>query len=206
MKQFISSAAWIRIGVAWLTLALTACASPATTSPQKETAAQPNCDTVEYVEDLNKGTLKRVAHIKGENSIVFIALDPIWSEPEFDNLPYRNSVDMEEIKKVREHLKEQEIDEVVVWRLSRRTMGAAVPFKEGCLVSGYGEPDSMEKLKIMHKTFLLISKHGLDDSSVRNSIKKLLMVSRYAPHFSDEMIDIIIDNLRPLMEKPGFSA
>ena len=51
----------------------------------------------------------------------------------------------------------------------------------------------------MHKTFLLISKYGLDDSRVRNSIKKLLMVSRYAPHFSDEMIDIIIDNLRPLM-------
>ena len=195
----VNPSVWTRIGVVLVTVALTACATPSTTSPPKQIAAQPNCETVEYVEDLNRGALKRVAHIKDENSIIFIALDPVWSAPEYQYEGYRDEHFIAAIERMREPLVDAGIDEVVVWRLSRRTMGVAVPFKEGCVISGYGEPDILEKLILMHETFLLISKHGLDDSSVRSSIKKLLMNSRYAPHFSDEMIDIIIDNLRPLM-------
>ena len=140
MKKFISPV-WNRIGVALVTLALTACATPSTTSPQNQTAAQPNCETVEYVEDLNRGALKRVAHIKGENSIVFIALDPIWSAPEYQyEGRYTADEHFENAKKIEERhastvSRRKSIDEVVVWRLllSEAAMGAAVAFKEGCV-------------------------------------------------------------------------
>jgi hypothetical protein len=165
-----------------------------------QAASQPPCETVKQIESINKGVLdKRVAHVKGINARLFIALDPIWSTPDFENVPYRHPEDMEMIERKFEYLMEQGIDEIIVWKFRRGGLAGAVPFKDGCAVSGYGEPDLLEKLIIMHKTLLLISKHGVDDSSVRDSIKRLLMVGRFARHFDDEMIDIIIDKLRPLM-------
>lgn len=166
-----------------------------------QAASQPDCQTVEYIEDLNKSALdKRVAHIKGTNARVFVALDPIWSTPEFDDVLYRHPEDMQMIKKDFARLMKQGIDEVVVWKFRRQAgLAVAVLFNNGCVVSGYGEPDELEKVILMHETLLLIAEHGVDDSRVRNSIKRVLMVSRFARHFNDEMIGIIIDKLRPLM-------
>lgn len=166
-----------------------------------QATSQSDCQTIGYIEDLNKSVLdKRVAHIKGTNARLFIALDPIWSMPEFDDVPYRHPEDMKMIKKDFAHLMKQGIDEVIVWKFQRPAgLAVAVPFNNGCAVSGYGEPDELEKLIIMHEIFLLIAKHDVDDSRVRNSIKRLLMGSHYASHFSDGMIDIIIDKVRPLM-------
>lgn len=167
-----------------------------------QAASQPDCATVEYIEDLNRNVIdKRIAHIKGKNARVFIALDPIWSAPEFDDVPYRHEEDMKMINKNFKHLMEQDINEVIVWNFRLPGgLAAAVPFKDNCAVSGYGEPDHLEKLIIMHETLLLISEYGADDQSVRDGIEKLLMVSRYArftPH--DDKIDKIINKIRPLM-------
>lgn len=171
--------------------------------------SQSNCDTIGSIENLNKSVFgKRVVHIKGTNAKLLIALDPHWSMPEFDTVPYRHPEDMKMIKKNFAHLMKQGIDEVVVWKFRRRSgLAVAIPFDHGCAVRGYGEPDELKKLTTMHKTLLLISKHGLEDSSVRNSIKRLLMgepaVERY---FSDAMIDIMIDKLLPLMANKNAGA
>lgn len=78
-------------------------------------------------------------------------------------------------------------------------MGVAVGFKEECVVRGYGEPDYHEKLMLMHKAFLEISKHGLDPPSVGASIEKLIMGTDYSHMYQEEMIDIVINNIRPLV-------
>jgi hypothetical protein len=165
-----------------------------------EALSQPDCKTIGYLEELNKGVVgKRVAHIKGTNAKLFIALDPIWSLPKFDSVPYRHPKEMNMIKEDFAGLMEQRIDEVVIWNFQRLAgLAVAVPFSKGCAVSGYGEPDELEKLIIMHETLLLISKHGVDHSRVKNGIKRLLMVN-YADYFDDAMIEIIIDQLRPLI-------
>jgi hypothetical protein len=163
--------------------------------------SQPACQTAESIEKLNQGALKRMAHIKGDKAIVYIALDPVWSAPEFKYEGYRDEHFIAAMKRMRESLVNAGIDEVVVWQLSRAPMGVAVPFKNGCAVMGYGEPDYLDKLVLMHETFLVISKHGLDDPLTRESIKKLLMNSRYASNFNEGMIDTVIANLRPLVKK-----
>ena len=165
-----------------------------------QVTAQPECSSVQYIEALNEGKLERTAHIKGDNAVLFIALDPIFSDPEFDyGDQYRDEHFTEAIRSSRESLFEAGIDEVVVWRLPNRTLGVAVGFREGCAVSGYGEPDFHDKLMLMHEAFPAISEHGLDAPSVRDSIEKLLMGSRYSSLFKNEMIDIVINNLRPLI-------
>ncbi len=167
-------------------------------SPQA--MSQPDCQSAQYIEDLNNGQLNRTAHIKGDNAILFIALDPAFSAPEYDyGDHYRDEHFIELINKSRESLYKAGIDEIVVWRLPFRTMGVAVGFKEGCAVRGYGEPDFHEKLMLMHKAFLEISKHGLDAPSARDDIKKLIMGSHYSRMYKEEMIDIVINNLRPLV-------
>lgn len=161
--------------------------------------AQPDCRTVEHIEAINEG-VTQTAHIKGDNAILFIALDPIFSAPEYDyGDHYRDEHFTEAIKEDRESWVSAGIDEIVVWRFPNRFLGAAVPFKEGCVVSSYGEPDVHEKLMMMNEAFLEISKHGLNAPSVRDSIEKLLKNSRYEDMYKDEMIDIVINNLRPLM-------
>lgn len=163
--------------------------------------SQPACQTVEYIEKLNQGALKRMAHIKGDNAILYIALDPAWSAPEFKYDGYRDEHFIAAMKRMRKSLVDANIDEVVVWRLSMPMMGAAMPFKDGCAVMGYGEPDYLDKLMLMHDAFVVISKHGLDASLTRDSITKLLMNSNYAPNFNEGMVDTVIANLRPLEKK-----
>ena len=165
--------------------------------------SQSDCETVKSIEDLNKGILdRRVVHIKGENARIFVALDPIWSMPEFHDVPYRHEEDMIRVKKDFKQLMEQGIDEVIVWGAKRpEGLGLALAFKEGCLVKGYGEPDYLSKLIPMHETYLLITKYSLDHPSVRDSIEKTLINSRYGKHLPhDNKIDAIINNIRPLIK------
>ena len=163
--------------------------------------SQPDCQSIEYIEYINDGKLKRTAHINGDNAILFIALDPVFSAPEYDyGEHYPDEHFIESIRKGRKSLYNAGVDEIVVWKLPGATLlGAAIPFREGCAVFEYGEPDYHDKLMLMHKAFLQISKHGLDAPSVRDSIKKLIKSSRYSSLYKDEMVDIIINNLRPLM-------
>lgn len=162
--------------------------------------AQPDCQKVGDIEALNQGKLRRTARIEGRDAILFIALDPVFSAPEFDfGDQYRDEYFIDTIKSARESLYGAGIDQVVVWRLPRRSMGVAVPFKDGCAVSGYGEPDDHDKLMTMNATFLEISRFGLDAPSVRGSIERLLKNSRYRRIYNDEMIDVVIGNLRPLI-------
>jgi hypothetical protein len=165
--------------------------------------SQPACQSAEFIERVNKGQLQKTAHIKGDNAILFIALDPVFSSPEFDyGDHYRDEHFIEAIKSSRESLFSAGIDEVIVWRLPFKTMGVAVGFKAGCAVDGYGEPDYHEKLMLMHEAFLQISKHNLEAPSVRSSIKKLILGTRYSRMYKEEMVDIVINNLRPLVADP----
>lgn len=159
--------------------------------------SQPECATAEFIEEMNQGALERVAHIRGKNAILFIALDPAWSAPEFDyEHRYRDEHYIAAMKRMRETLQQVGIDEIIIWRLGRpETMGTAIPFKAGCAVQGYGEPDSLDKLMNMHKSYVLISQHGLDHSSVKESIGKIVGIGSYAD------VRIVIENLRTLMKR-----
>lgn len=164
--------------------------------------AASECTSIEDVDRINKGAIKRVAHFKNHNARIFVALDPIWSEPEFEYEGHRDEHFIASVRQRREELSQSAIDELVLWKLTSAggRLGVAVPFKNGCAVSGYGEPDLIEKLTLMETTTLLISKRGLDDERVRDSIRKLLMASRYASHYNDEMVDTMIARLRPLIQ------
>jgi len=166
-----------------------------------QVSAETDCQTVQSIETLNKGVLsQRVAHLKGQNARLFVSLDPVWSLPEFDDVPNRHPDDMQMIREEYADLMKQGIDELVIWEFQRPAgLAVAIPFAHDCAVSGYGEPDELEKLVFMHELVLLISEQGLDDSKVRDGIKKLLMNSGVESHYDDKMVDIMIDKLRPLM-------
>jgi hypothetical protein len=160
--------------------------------------SHPDCATIEYIETLNESVLeKRVVHITGKNAVGFVALDPVWSRPDFDNVPYRHEEDMANIRDAFKTLTKAGVDEVIVWKFRRPGLGVATVFKAGCAVRVYGEPDSIDKLDAMHEVFLLISRHGIDDPSVRKSIKQLLAVDNYTP--DEDKIDKIINKVRPLI-------
>ena len=159
-------------------------------------APETECATIEYIEKLNNGSLERVAHIKGENAIVFMALDPSWSEPEFQYEGYRDEHFIAATKGMRKSLMAMGVDEIVVWKLPRPILGTAVPFVKGCAVEGAGGLDYLDKLLLMHEVYLLVTEHGLEDSSIRDGIKRLILASSYAPHLSDDMIDTMIGNIR----------
>ena len=73
----------------------------------------------------------------------------------------------------------------------------ATAFKAGCAVRVYGEPDSIDKLVAMHEVFVLISRHGINNPSVRDSVKQLLALDNYTP--DEDKIDKIISKVRPLI-------
>ena len=79
-------------------------------------------------------------------------------------------------------------------------MGSAIAFNKGSAIEGYGEPDSFTKLMLMQDTLLLINEKGIDDPSVRDALKNLLMTSRFDAHFNITMIDVMIRRIRPLKE------
>jgi len=165
--------------------------------------AQPKCETAKDIDYHNKGTLNQIYKIKGKkNAKLFLLLDPSLSAPELKEY----IVDKHYIiamKRLRKSLFSAGIDEVIIWRskILGGQMGMAVPFKNGCVVSGYGEPDYFEKLKIMYETYLLISKNGFDDPAIKNHIKKILMLSPFQYKYKDAMVDKFIKNIRILSSK-----
>jgi hypothetical protein len=162
--------------------------------------AQPACQTPDAIERLNEGVLeKKIAHVKGEHAIVFILLDPIWSLPDFEDVPYRVEEDMENIRTGFDRLVREGVDEVVVWRFRMPGLGAVLPFRAGCAVQGYGEPDMIEKIAAMNDAFKRITRLGPDDPSVRESIRRVLQQTPYEP--DDGKIDIILNKIRPFVNK-----
>ena len=112
------------------------------------TASQQDCITVSQVERTNKRVfVGRVAHVNGFNAQVLIALDPYWSGSEIQRLHNPNVVGVDQSEKQFVQLMEQ-IDEVIIWEFKRSGLAAAIAFKDGCAVSGYGGPDHLEKLTI----------------------------------------------------------
>ncbi len=170
-----------------------------------EAASQQGCQTPEDIETLNKEVFdRRLAHINGQGAMMFIALDPHWSRPEFVTIPYRHPDDMTMIMQSYAQLISQGVDEVIVWQFGRRIgLGATVPFKGGCAINGYGEPDEAEKLSMMNKVYMQINKHGLDSPVVREGIKQLIMreLEPYQDEsiYDDSMIEIMINKLRQLV-------
>ena len=160
--------------------------------------SQSDCASIEHIEEINKGKLVRIAHIKGEKALLFIALDPAWSYPELQLNHPKDVHFVEAIKEMRNALTEVNIDAVVVWKLWRPGMGVAVPFKKGCAVSGYGEPDYLRKLELMHDAYVYISQNGFNDQSARKHIESLILDSGYTDIVSDEMINVIVRNLRDI--------
>lgn len=167
--------------------------------------SQLKCITAKDVEKMNRGRIKKIAKIEGQkNTKLFLALDPKLSYPELKDKRYQDKYFVEAIKRIRKVLFSTNINDVIIWELpwlGGGIMGSAVPFKNECVFSDYGEPDHLEKLKLMHETLLLISKYGLNSPSVRDNLKKLLMVSGYKTTFKDEMIDKFIKNIRYLTKK-----
>lgn len=169
-------------------------------------ASQKKCTTIQQIEKMNKNKLKKVAHIKDKNAKLLIFLDPVLYEPEFKDRGSQDKHFIASIKQLRKDLLKIDIDEVVIWDFGSLwggsgMMGAAVPFKNGCFVSNYGEPDLLQKLIQMHKVYLLISKYGLNSKQVRKGLKKLLMKSRYKRTFDETMIDIIINYLHTVKKQ-----
>ena len=170
--------------------------------PQMPTTvvAQPACITPNYVEDLNRSVFeKRIAHIKGESAIVFILLDPIWSLPDFEDVPYRVEEDMENIRAGFARLVREGVDEVLVWKFRMPGLGAVVLFRGGCAVQGYGEPDMIEKIAAMNDEFKRITKLGPEDPSVRETIRRVLQQTPYEP--DNGKIDVILNKIRPFVKE-----
>jgi len=175
-----------------LTAVVAACASSIT---------GPNSEAIKEVERMNQGVFsKRAAHFQAPDALLFVALDPVWSTPDFDNVPFRHPQDMRMIKDAYRDILKQGVEEVVVWKFKRGGMGSAIAFKEGTTVKGYGEPDSFTKLMSMQDTLKTIRRNGIDDPSVRDSLKKLLMASRFESNFDVTMIDAMIRRIRPIAD------
>lgn len=168
--------------------------------------SQNNCDTAEYIDAINRGVAERVAHIEDESAILFFALDPAWSDPEFEYEGYRDLHFIASMKRARIELMYASIDEIIIWEIKQPKglgLGSAVPFKLRCVVSGYGEPDYLNKLMLMHETFFLIKQYGIDNLTVREGIKKIIMSSTYSSSFNDSMIDAVINNLKVAKARIG---
>ena len=121
-------------------------------------AVQRPCTTVADLEEMNRGGIRHLFTLRGIDAKIFLALDPrLLKYPELLEL-----------------LMEQDVDEIVAWKLVQRySLGAAVPFSGGCAVDGYGEPDMIDKIKLMKDVVKLIKRHGPDDRRVRSRMDGL---------------------------------
>jgi len=142
------------------------------------------CMRAADIEAMNRGGLRRMFSLEGLDARIFLALDPRL-------LMYPDAVDL---------LMEQEVDEIVAWRISPIGLAAAVPFARGCAVEGYGEPDLIEKIERMKDVVRLIDDRGIDDGRVRRQIRSLANLERSAEG-SENQTDSIIAKVRALMAK-----
>jgi hypothetical protein len=143
-----------------LAATLAACLAAGCASVPSPTA-RPDCITAKYIENLNRlSKSNRMFELKGVNAKIFLALDPRL-------LTYTD---------VYSRLVAQDIDELIAWKIRRDLpLATAVPFAKGCAVSGYGEPDEEDKLRLMYQGVVAISKNGIDDASSRAIVQKLVL-------------------------------
>jgi hypothetical protein len=126
----------------------------------------------------------RVAHIRGAAALLFVLLDPVWSYGDAEFRPGR------------EQLEKSGIDEIIIWDLPGWTLNSADPFRGGCAVDGYGEPDYPEKLEAMREAAIRITAAGPDHPSTREAIERL-----YPPGDVDDVIKRIRPFAPPIEKK-----
>ena len=138
-------------------------------------AVERPCTTVADIKEMNRGGITHLFTLRGIDAKIFLALDPrLLKYPE---LP--------------EFLIEQRVDEIVAWRLVQRySLGAAVPFSGGCAVDGYGEPDMIDKIKLMKDVVKLIIRHGPDDKRVGSRMEGLW---EYEPPLRQNELEAEVD-------------
>jgi ankyrin repeat protein len=143
------------------------------------------CTTVADIKEMNRGGIRRLFTLRGIDAKVFLALDPrLLNSP-----------------KAFELLMEQDVDEIIAWRLAqRRILGAAVPFSGGCVVDGYGEPDMIDKIKLMEDILRLIKRHGPNDKRVRSRMEGLWEYEAPLPQNDLEaQVGALLDRVRFLL-------
>ena len=135
------------------------------------------CTTVADIKEMNRGVARRLFTLREIDAKLFLALDPrLLKYPE-----------------LLEPLMEQDVDEIVVWRLVKTYgLGAAVPFSGGCAVDGYGEPDMIDKIKLMKDVVKLIKRHGPDDKRVRSRLEDLW---EYEPPLRQSELEAEVDSV-----------
>lgn len=163
-------------------------------------AAQSGCMSPERIEAVNAGGLGgREIDIRGPGAMLFLMLDPYWHMPEFEGLPYRDEALMATIRADRARILADGIDRVIAWQFSRPSMGAAVIFRDGCAVEGYGEPDIMDKLRRMAEAQRLVLRDGPDTPSTRDAIARIFEFSPAQPATAQK-IDAMLAAIRPLLD------
>jgi ankyrin repeat protein len=140
------------------------------------------CTRETDIEAMNQGGIRRMFTLDGIDARVFLALDPRL-------LNYPDVFDL---------LMEQEVDQIIAWRISSVGLATAVPFANDCAVPGYGEPDLIEKINLMEEIVRLIDRRGLDDSRVRRRIRTLWDHEPTSEDIGSQM-DTLIARVRSLI-------
>lgn len=118
------------------------------------------CTTARDVDAMNGRAAKRIFHLEGVDAKIFLALDPYLVDD----------------KVFLDRIMEQDIDEIIVWRLTAMPMlAAAVPFANGCAIYEYGEPDQLDKITAMRDVVELIRGRGVEDHVVKARIASLMV-------------------------------
>jgi ankyrin repeat protein len=151
---------------------------------QQGGALSDTCMRATDIEEMNQGGMRRLFSLEGADAQIFLALDPRL-------LIYPDVLDL---------LIEQEVDQIIAWRISAIGLVAAVPFANGCAVPGYGEPDLVEKINLMEEIVRLIDRRGLDDSRVRRRIRALWDHEPSSDDI-DSQTDTLIAKVRSLIER-----
>jgi ankyrin repeat protein len=167
------------------------------------------CRSVASIAAENEAVVEGQAfRLTGREARVFLAFDPYFSHPDFEGPPDPPEADARLARGQFLDLMEAGIDEVVAWKFKRpKGMGAAVPFREGCAVNGYGEPDMFEKLQGMRRAAELVTSRGPDSSIVRRAVAALVR-DRHGDEA--QMVEAILDKVRPQLSErrddPGGSS
>ena len=145
------------------------------------------CQTAKDIEAMNKGVIIRLFNLKGLNAKIFLALDPrlLESNRTFDLLM------------------EQNVNEIIVWRLKQmHGLAAAVPFADGCAVKGYGEPDELAKINAMRDVVNLIRVRGLKHRSVRDKVRDLMQygMPKVPPKVLETQVDTVLKRIQALLK------
>ncbi len=148
---------------------------------------EPRCQSATDIKTMNKGSISRIFNLKGLNAKIFLALDPRLLE-------FNGTFDL---------LMEQNVDEIIVWRLKQtHGLAVAIPFANGCAVKGYGEPDELAKINTMRHVVDLIRDRGLEDSSIRDKVRSLMTygMPKVPPEVLETQVDTALKRIQVLMK------